>query len=85
MAAQAGDTRLGIKGADFTLNDQPTFLLGISYYGALGAGDETIRQDLDDMQRRGFNWIRVWATWGTFDNEVSAVDAEGHAREPYLQ
>ncbi|MHB8956003.1 MAG: cellulase family glycosylhydrolase [Pirellulaceae bacterium] len=84
MAAQAGDTRLGIKEAGFTLNDQPAFLLGISYYGALGAGDETIQQDLDEMQRRGFNWIRVWATWGAFDNEVSAVDAEGHAREPYL-
>ena len=37
MAAQAGDTRLGINGADFTLNGQPAFLLGISYYGALGA------------------------------------------------
>jgi hypothetical protein len=79
-----GRTWLGIKGTGFTLNDRPTFLLGVSYYGALGASEETIRQDLDEMRSRGFNWIRVWATWGAFDNEVSAVDAEGNARKPFL-
>ena len=79
-----GRTWLGIKGTGFTLNDRPTFLLGVSYYSALGASEETIRQDLDEMRRRGFNWIRVWATWGAFDNEVSAVDAEGNARKPFL-
>ena len=80
-----GPTRLGIKGTGFTLNDRPAFLLGVSYYGALGASEETIRQDLDDMRRRGFNWIRVWATWGAFDNDVSAVDAEGNAAEAVLE
>ena len=30
-------TVLGIDGTRFTLNGKPTFLLGISYYGALGA------------------------------------------------
>ena len=79
-----GRTWLGIKGTGFTLNDRPTFLLGVSYYSALGASEETIRQDLDEMRRRGFNWIRVWATWGAFDNEVSAVDAEGNARKLLL-
>ncbi|NLX99671.1 MAG: hypothetical protein GXY83_26545 [Rhodopirellula sp.] len=79
-----GRTWLGIKGTGFTLNDRPTFLLGVSYYSALGASEETIRQDLDEMRRRGGNWIRVWATWGAFDNEVSAVDAEGNARKPFL-
>ena len=29
------------------------------------------------MRRRGFNWIRVWATWGAFDHDVSAVNGEG--------
>src|SRR6185436_4755764 len=27
----------------------------------------------------------VWATWSSFSNDVSAVDAEGKAREPYLR
>jgi len=77
-------TRLQIRGTRFTLNGRPAFLLGISYYGALGAGDEMVRQDLDEMRRRGFNWIRVWATWSAPGNDVSALDAEGNKREPYL-
>jgi hypothetical protein len=77
-------TELGVQGTQFTLNGTPTFLLGISDYGALGASDEFIRQDLDDMQRYGFNWIRVWATWAAFGNDVSAVDGDGKAREPFL-
>ena len=28
--------------------------------------------------------MRVWATWGAFDRDVSAVDAEGRPREPFL-
>jgi hypothetical protein len=75
---------LGIKGSQFTVNGKPTFLLGISYYGALGAPKEFILQDLDDIQRYGFNWLRVWATWSAFGKDVSAVDAEGNPREPFL-
>jgi len=77
-------TELGIKGRQFTINGKPTFLSGISYYGALGASKDFIRRDLDDMQKYGFNWFRVWATWGAFDNEVSAVNPQGKPREPYL-
>ena len=73
-------TVLGIDGPQFTVNGKPTFLLGVSYYGALGASDETIRSDLSAMKRRGINWIRVWATWAAFGNDVSAVDAEGNPR-----
>jgi endo-1,4-beta-mannosidase len=75
---------LGIRETQFNLNGKSTFLLGISYYGALGASEEFIRCDLDDMKHYGFNWIRVWATWGAFGNEVSAVDSEGNPREPFL-
>src|SRR5688572_15739899 len=75
---------LGIDGTHFTINGKHTFLLGISYYGALGAQDSFIQQDLDDMRRDGFNWIRVWATWAAFENDVSAVNADGSPREPYL-
>jgi hypothetical protein len=77
-------TELGIKGTQFTLNGEPAFLLGASYYGALGATEDFITRDLEDLQQRGFNWIRVWATWAAFTNDVSAVDGEGNAREPFL-
>ena len=77
-------TRLEIDGTRFTINGEPTFLHGISYYGALGASQQFILRDLDDMQRCGINWIRVWATWSAFDNDVSAVDNEGRVRESYM-
>jgi len=54
-----GKTILGIEGARFTLNGRPTFLLGFSYYGALGAQEEFIRNDLDEFQRGGSNWLSV--------------------------
>ena len=78
-------TTLGLKASRFTLNGQSAFLLGVSYYGALGASEEFIRRDLDDLQRHGFNWLRVWATWGAFDNDVSAVDGRGEARPAFLE
>jgi hypothetical protein len=86
-AQQEADTStvLGIKGAQFTLNDEPTFLLGISYYGGLGASKVFARDDLDDLQRYGFNWLRVWATWDSSGETVSAVDSQGFPRAPYLQ
>mgnify|MGYP000026493433 CR=1 FL=1 len=83
-SVSARGVELGIAGSAFTLDGRPSFLLGASYYGALGAPEDFIRRDLDDLQRHGFNWIRVWATWSAFTNDVSAVDAEGRAREPYL-
>jgi len=84
LAGTAGAAELGIEGSRFTIDRKPTFLLGMSYYGALGAPQEFIGRDLDDLERFGFNWIRVWATWGAFANDVSAVDRDGKPREPYL-
>jgi hypothetical protein len=83
-AAQSTTTLLGVRGGDFTLNGQPRFLLGFSYYGALGAPQDAVRKDLDDAQRLGFNWLRVWATWNAFGEDVSAVETNGAAREPFL-
>ena len=83
-ATAVARTELGVQGRQFTINGKPTFLLGISYYGALGASKDSIQRDFDDMQKYGFNWIRVWATWGAFDNEVSAIDRQGRPRQPYL-
>ena len=77
-------TSLGIRGSDFTINGSPQFLLGISYYGGLGASETDLKGDLDQMQRHGFNWLRLWATWAAFGGEVSAVDGEGSPREPYF-
>ncbi len=83
-AAELPTTRLGIAGTRFTIDDRPVFLTGFSYYGALGAPEEFIREDLAELQSRGFNWLRVWATWGGYETNVSAVDAHGRAREPFL-
>jgi hypothetical protein len=79
------EAKLGIDGNRFTLDGTPTFLLGMSYYGALGAPEEFIQRDMDDLEARGFNWVRVWATWAAHDNDVSAVDRDGEAREPGLK
>lgn len=80
----APQTVLGVQGSQFTLNGRPTFLLGVSYYGALGEPGDLARQDLDDLQRLGFNWLRIWATWDSFGEDVSAVDAHGQPREPHM-
>jgi CubicO group peptidase (beta-lactamase class C family) len=78
-------TVLGTAGPAFTLSGEPTFLLGLSAYAALGAPEDAMQRDLEEAKRRGFNWIRVWATWAAFGNDVSAVDpADGRAREPGL-
>src|SRR5688572_6857950 len=81
----AGKTALGVSGTAFTVNGKATFLLGVSYYAGLGAPEETLKRDLDDVQRHGFNWLRVWATWAAFGHDVSAVDAEGRPRAEQLR
>ena len=35
------------------------------------------------MKKYGINWVRVWVTWSSGGQDVSAVDAEGSPREPY--
>ncbi len=83
-ARPAHATILGIQGSRFTLDGQPAFLLGISYYGGLGAPPETVAADLDRIRASGFNWIRVWAKWSAFGGNVSEVDTEGWPRKPYI-
>lgn len=84
-ASHESKTRLRIDGPRFTINGKPTFLYGVSYYGALGARRKSVLRDLDDMQEHAVNWVRVWVTWSAFDNDVSAVDNEGRAREFYME
>lgn len=77
---------LGVEGAHFTLNGKPVFLLGFSYYGALGIEEQSqIEQDLQAWSKRGFNWLRVWATWDAFDNDVCVATCEGVPRQPFLE
>jgi hypothetical protein len=85
QGSQSTATVLGTQDSRFTLNGKPTFLYGISYCGALGAPESSIQKDLADMKRHGFNWLRVWATWAAFSNDVSAVDYRGWPREPFLK
>ena len=75
---------LEIHDTQFHVDREPAFLLGASYYGALGASDEFRDNDLNKLKKLGFNWIRTWATWSAFENNVSAVNTNGNAREPYL-
>ena len=78
--AAGAQTELRVQGGRFLVNDAPTFLYGLSYYGGLGASEETLKLDLDDVKRHDFNWIRVWATWTAYSNDVAVVDAEGRPR-----
>ena len=39
----------------------------------------------DSIERHGFNWLRVWATWDMFDHDVSAVGDDGAPREPFVR
>ena len=77
---EGGAAVLGRQGDRFTINGKETFLLGISYYAGLGAPEAILRTDLERMRNHGFNWIRVWATWAAFGNDVSAVDGDGNPR-----
>jgi len=78
------DTRLGISGTLFTINNKPAFLYGISYYSALGASYSSIKKDLADIKKYRFNWIRVWVNWVGTDTDISAVDDDGNAIPIYM-
>ncbi|MBD3174228.1 MAG: hypothetical protein GF320_03540, partial [Armatimonadia bacterium] len=80
----ASETVLGIDGTRFTINDEPVFLLGISYYGGVAAPAEHVRADFEDLASLGVNWVRVWAAWPSGDENTSALTADGEPREPYL-
>lgn len=85
-SSAARGVELGVKQDHFTIDGKPAFLLGCSYYSGLGASEETLRVDLDELHRRGFNWIRVFADWTAYNNDLSAVDVgTGAPRQPYLE
>ncbi len=61
---------LGISGDRFTINDAPTFLLGVSYFD----GRNYHESDLVTLSAKGFNLIRVWLDW----REDSYLDEKGN-------
>jgi len=69
----------------FAIDGERRFLYGASYYGALGAPEAFVEQDLADLKGFQINWVRVWVTWGAFENNVSAVDEDGDERSPYWE
>src|ERR1019366_10792585 len=76
LSRSTAETVLASEGSHFVVNGRPCFLLGISYYGGLGASADFIREDMADARRNGLNWLRVWATWAAFGNDVSAVGVD---------
>src|SRR5258706_13333619 len=67
---------IGVRGKLFTVDGRSVFLLGCSYYSGIGAGEERLKNDLQELRNCGFNWIRVWGTWSAYGNDVSAVDGK---------
>ena len=65
------------------VNGRPTFLFGASYFAGLGADEQAIQEDLAELKQAAVNCLRVWATWRAFDNDISAIDADGDERSPY--
>lgn len=53
--AGAATAELGIRDHQFTIHGEAKFLVGVSYYGALGSTEEKMLADLNDIQRHGFN------------------------------
>jgi hypothetical protein len=50
------------------------FLLGVSYYGAVGITNANrMRGDLDDFEARGLNNVRVWGNWTHWDAANSTI------------
>ncbi|UCD36989.1 MAG: cellulase family glycosylhydrolase, partial [Fidelibacterota bacterium] len=79
-------TILGISknGRRFTINGHPTFLLGISYYGATSIErPEVWQEELKKLHELGFNCARIWVTWAHYDEDVSAIGRDGNPAEPY--
>src|SRR5262245_11073397 len=68
-----GPVTLGISGDKFTLNGQPKFLIGVSYFD----GSNYQVSDFDALAARRFNLIRIWLDWGVAGDGRSFFDASG--------
>lgn len=77
-ATAAGVTRVGISGDRFTINGEPTFLLGVSYFDARS----WYETDLDRLDQLGYNLIRIWLDWRVngFLSDGGTLSEETRAR-----
>ncbi|MGQ0810188.1 MAG: cellulase family glycosylhydrolase [Nitrospiraceae bacterium] len=68
--------QIGLAGDRFTVNGQPTFLLGISYFDALNWH----LSDLDALKVHRFNLIRIFLDWNSHEGNgaESAFDQQGN-------
>jgi hypothetical protein len=68
-----GVPRVGLSGDKLTINGQPAFLLGASYFDAVAwrVGD------LNQFATRRFNMIRIWCDWDAA-NGKSLLDSNGN-------
>jgi len=86
-AAYAVTLGISPDGRFFTLDGVPTYLNGVSYYGAQTITTASYRtSDLDDMVADGFNWIRVWGYWtnAVTSEDVSVLTYDGYSRSTYM-
>ena len=82
-----GAHELGITsdGAFFTIDGEPAFLSGISYYAGTSVDSPgALIGDLDQMKGYGLNWIRVWTFWSVQGTNYGVTTEEGVVREPYM-
>ena len=68
-----GVPRVGLSGDQLTINGQPAFLLGVSYFDAVAWRTS----DLNEFAVRRFNMIRIWCDWDP-SNGKSLLDASGN-------
>lgn len=64
-------TVLGIQGNEFTINGQPTFLLGVSLYGILALDTPQALSLIDYFHNKGFVYARVWVGWNRCQQNAS--------------
>jgi hypothetical protein len=54
---------LGMRGAAFTVDGTPRFLLLVSYFDALRASDATLTADFSWLRRHGIDGVRIFPNW----------------------
>ena len=72
-APPGGVPKLGLSGDRLTINGQPAFLLGASYFDAVAWRTS----DLNELAARRFNMIRIWCDWDA-PNGKSLLDSGGN-------
>ena len=78
-ATRAGAQRLTIQGDRFAIDGTPTFLLFVSYFGAMGAPN--VAADFHFLRAAGFNGVRIWPN---IDTGPQLMNGDGSLRPAEL-